>query len=228
MDNKNTDTIKEPPNAFLYKQIITGIVKNSKSTDAVMRQLGPELTPEMSQRDVLDTALNASIGLDRHPSDTLQPSEKTFDVIALMNAYSSLEASRTILHPLDREAFDKYLTNYGEYRLALLDNVLAKSRNDMGRASQCAQKQADLERLLITLRSQGEDREKLNRAQQDIVDEFTNLIKGQIETRLQSIGKNDDPGLHDPTFVRLTEDDIRYASYQYALIVDALVRKTAT
>ena len=219
---------EKPANAETYKNVIHGLVASSRTINRLMRQLGPELTPDTDASELADIARGASKLPAEHPLDTLLPHQRTPDIRAMSNVYSRLESEVTS-GDLTTEALSKlsdYAHAYGDYRLAVLDAAIAESRE--GKSSPSTQayerKHKILGRVLSNIQYEGND-DALREACMVLQNAFTDLIKGQASTRLLDEGKNLDPMLYDPTIQRLTEGDIRNASYQYGLIVDALLPK---
>ncbi len=214
--------------AQLYQQVADGLSSYFHSVKPIMRQLAPELPRDMSQSDLVQTAIDASRGVrGRHPSEWLHGDEKTPDIMALINVCDSLNSLLETILPHDRELLKEYARSYGAYRLACLEYFLEQKRS--GDASEktrtLLQEQTAIGKELNSLDNKAEDPKDFRNKSNLFGQGYKRLIEGQIDTRLRAGGKSLDTLLMDPTIDRLTEGDIRAAAYQYDLILTALTQE---
>ncbi|MDP2630562.1 MAG: hypothetical protein Q8P56_04090 [Candidatus Uhrbacteria bacterium] len=215
-------------NAQLYQQVADGLSGYSRSRKPIMRQLTPELPADMSTSEIVKTAIDASKGLSRrHPSEWLHGEEKTQDIMAMINVYGSLQNLLETILPHDREVLKDYAKLYGAYRMAYLEFVLEQARSgDVSkRTHNLREVQTAIGSALYSLDKKAEDPKGFREKSSEIEQGYIRLIEGQIDARLRSQGKSLDTMLMDPTIERLTEGDIRAATYQYDLIISALTQE---
>lgn len=212
-----------PPNADLYKEIIKDLEVHSRGVDQVRRELKSELTPDMTPPDILETAVAGAKGVPLNPIDSLPQDKKTPDIRMMINVYSRLESTRSLLTTEDKAILGDYARKYGRYRIQVLEAHLLQAREEQPQnALTLKQEYSETGKQLYEIEKQAINEEAMKMASQDVHRAYVDLIEGQATARLRKIGKNLDPLLYDPTIERVTEGDIRAAAYQYDLIVNSL------
>lgn len=216
-----------PPQAALYDQIARDLAANSRSENQFMREVGPELTSDMSSSDIGDVAMVGISSVSLHPLDALASEEKTTDVMAMVRAHATLESTARNLQKGDAQALADYARVYGTYRLTVLNRFLTGvSEVNSERYSSLQEEEKKETGQFYEIKQRAQNVGVLREACSTIVQVYTDLVQGQVAARLNKIGKDIDPELHDPTIERLTENDIRNAGYQYNLIIGTVLPTT--
>lgn len=216
-----------PPNKALYDGVVNKLSANSRHNDNVMRQLRHELTTDMTPQDMINVAIAGETGAPIRPLDTLSREQNTPDVRAMINIFSQIESTRSRLPPDDLISYTEYAYLYENYRMLVLDANLTLAREGQSQQYLALKKQYDeLGVKLHEIQYKNTEGTALRTEIPTLHKVYTSLIEGQAEARLNKIGKSSDPLLYDPTIKRVTEADIRSASYQYRLIIGALLPKS--